>query len=271
MICSIIHSIEYAKVTLKTDNGNELFRSERAGSFYMQTIKCSQNIDQCYIVCKDYRSCISNMICKDNNQCNIKCDGKESCTTIDTVIITENNKYLNIHCNGDNSCSNGLQLKVSNITNIINIECNGIESCSNIDLFEINNINMFSDKDILIECNGMASCTNITYNFAKIILSDWNRNKINIICNGKGSCNGNYINVLFIKKLYINCKHNCNDVVVNRIYNKYDTDFVLDAQCHENTHSISLNIDYNNIFELNGLCFYGIVYQHNTELYHYCF
>eukprot|EP01084_Bolivina_argentea_P170911 296132_1 len=171
------HCTKYAKVTLRTDNG-ELYRSERAGFFYKENIKCSEDINECFVVCKDYRSCISNIFCNNINKCNIKCDGTESCTN-ETTIINENNNYLFIHCNGINSCSNGFVLKISNIVNKLVIECNGNMSCNNINLFQIQNIFLYSNEDIIIECNGYKSCNNILYKFSKIITS--NQHKINII------------------------------------------------------------------------------------------
>ena len=86
---------KFAEASLKTETG-ELYKSKRAGFFYMETIKCSENMKDCYVVCESYRSCISNIICNNNQQCSIKCDARESCTN-EAIITSENNKVLRIH------------------------------------------------------------------------------------------------------------------------------------------------------------------------------
>ena len=265
VFCCYVYAAKFAKVSLKTESG-ELYKSKRAGWFYMETIKCSENMQDCYVVCESYRSCISNIICNNNQQCSIKCDARESCID-QTTITSENNKVLRMHCNGDNSCSNGLKIEISNITDIVNIECNGIESCSNIDLFEIKAILYTSKKDIIIECNGKNSCFNITYNLAKILNS--NELQLKIVCNGDGSCIDNNINVLFTNKLQFICKDNCYNVKINRNYNKYDNNFILDVQCDLDTDIYCFQIDIDE-FEANDRCYGRIRYNHKNNLYSLC-
>jgi hypothetical protein len=139
--------------------GTCFFDCRATGSCAVNQVICPAGVP-CDVTCGD-RACASNVLCRANSVCNIRCEGEGSCGR---ELICEGT--CNTTCSGLNSCPGGSGGSVQHL----NLKCTGTGSCGSTVQCE--------GDDCKVACSGSQSCAHVR------IFGTTNT----LVCSGAASC-----------------------------------------------------------------------------------
>ena len=184
-------------------------------------IQCEFDSD-CIVTCNATNQCtLGTIYChnRDNGVCKLICTDTQAC--IRTALIAKDVQSVEIICGIHDTtsleCSQLLtEIRLKDELSTLNIICNGHDSCYN--------------SDIMVETHSLG------INSDNYILSNIGVPRVNIQCQGNGSCKGSIIAITGTNNFELNCTNSasCDDIQLTvSSYNNTNPTGILTVNCYQ--------------------------------------